>query len=78
MPILNDILDHRVLGREFKGGLAQGVQQGELIVLRRQIESRFGAVPACAVDKLARSTTAELEELSVRVLHAQSIEELLQ
>jgi len=53
MPILNDILDHEVLGREFKKGLAEGVQQGvrqgmqqgELKVLRRLIEKRFGAMP---------------------------------
>src|SRR5205085_4845599 len=40
MPILNDILDHEVLGREYKRGL----QQGELTVLRRQIEKRFGSI----------------------------------
>ena len=28
VPILNDILDHEVLGREFKHGLQQGLQQG--------------------------------------------------
>jgi predicted transposase YdaD len=28
MPILNDILDHEVLGREYRKGLAEGVQQG--------------------------------------------------
>ena len=42
MPILDDILDNKVLGREFKRGL----QEGELTVLRRLIEKRFGAIPS--------------------------------
>jgi hypothetical protein len=73
MPILNDILDNKVLGREFKRGL----QEGELTVLRRQIEKRFGALPGWAEERLTDRTTAELEELSIRVLDAQSLEELL-
>jgi hypothetical protein len=82
MPILNDILDHEVLGREFKKGLAEGVQQGmqqgELNVLRRLIESRFGSLPVWAAEKLASRSAAELLELSTRVLGARGIEELLQ
>ena len=73
MPILNDILDNKVLGREFK----RGVQEGELTVLRRQIEKRFGALPSWAEERLAGRTTTELEELSIRVLDAQNLEELL-
>ena len=69
MPILNDILDNKVLGREFK--------RGELTVLRRQIEKRFGAVPNWAEDRLTGRTTTELEELSIRVLDAASLEDLL-
>jgi len=73
MPILNDILDNKVLGREFK----RGVQEGELTVLRRQIEKRFGALPNWAEERLTGRTTTELEELSIRVLDAQNLEELL-
>ena len=73
MPILNDILDNKVLGREFK----RGVQEGELTVLRRQIEKRFGALPSWAEERLAGRTTIELEDLSVRVLDAPSLEDLL-
>lgn len=69
MPILNDILDNKVLGREFK--------RGELTVLRRQIETRFGAMPSWAEERLAGRSPADLEELSVRVLDAQSLEDLL-
>jgi hypothetical protein len=84
MPLLNDILENRVLGREFKRGLEEGVQQGlqqgvhqgELILLRRLIEERFGPIPQWAEDRLAASSAAELEELGVRVLKAKTIEEL--
>ena len=89
MPILNDILDNKVLGREFKRGLQEGKlegelegerkgeRKGELTILRRLIEKRFGAIPSWAEERLAARTTAGLEELSVCVLDAQSIEELL-
>ena len=73
MPIHLDILDNKVLGREFKRGL----QEGKLTVLRRLIEKRFGAIPSWAEERLAGRSTAELEELSVRTLDAQSIEDLL-
>ncbi len=69
MPILNDIRDHEVLGREYKAG--------ELVILRRQIEKRFGSVPDWAADQLANLSASELEDLSLRVLDAQSIEDLL-
>ena len=85
MPILNDILDHKVLGREFKKGLQQGVQegmqqglqQGAFTVLRRLIEKRFGPLPDWAEMRLAERNATELEDLSVRVLDAKSVEDLL-
>ena len=76
MPLLNEILENRVLGREFKRGLEQGVQQGELTLLRRLIEERFGPIPQWAEDRLATRSAAELEELAVRVLKAKTLEEL--
>jgi hypothetical protein len=35
MPIYIDILENKVLGREFKKGLREGRQEGELAILRR-------------------------------------------
>ena len=69
VPILNDILEHEVLGREYKSG--------ELTILRRLIEKRFGSLPKWAEQRLAKLSAKELEELSVRVLDAKSIESLL-
>jgi phage terminase Nu1 subunit (DNA packaging protein) len=69
MQILNDIVDHKVLGREYK--------KGELVVLRRQIEKRFGGIPAWVEERLAGLSARELEDLRVRVLDATSLEDLL-
>ena len=89
MPIFIDILENKVLGPEYKRGLQEGELigeqrgkregelKGELKVLRRQIEKRFGAMPGWAEERLATRTTSELEELSVRLLDAQSLEDLL-
>ena len=73
MPILNDILDHDVIGPEYR----RGVQEGELKILHRQIEKRFGKLPNWAEERLASRTTIELEELGVRTLDAESLEDLL-
>jgi hypothetical protein len=77
MPIFIDILENKVLGREYKRGLQEGRQEGELTVLRRLIAKRFGPMPHWAEERLAGRSPAELEELTVRVLDAQSIEDLL-
>jgi predicted transposase YdaD len=86
MPILRStILENKVLGREYKRGrqegvqegVQQGIQQGELVIVRRQIEARFGIVPQWAEELLAKYSAAEVEELSVRLLEAESLEQLL-
>ena len=73
MPIHIDILENRVLGREYKRGL----QEGEVTVLRLQIEKRFGALPSWADERLTSKTKEELERLSLRVLDAPTLEDLL-
>src|ERR1022692_4110719 len=89
MPIDVDIREHEVLGPMFKEaeqkgrqegrreGRQEGLQEGELTVLRRLIEKRFGALPGWAGEKLAALSASELEDLSMRVLDAKSVEELL-
>ncbi len=97
MPIYIDILENKVLGREFKKGLQEGrqeglqegrqeglqegrqegLQEGERAILRRQIETRFGGLPAWAADRLMSASIEHLEELAPRVLDAASLEDLL-
>jgi len=55
----------------------EGRQEGELTVLRRLIEKRFGPLPIWAAEKLAALPPPQLEDLSERVLDAKSAEELL-
>ena len=77
MPIHIDILENKVLGREFKKGLREGRQEGELAILRRQIEKRFGALPSWAEQRLSGASTEQLEGMATHVLDAASLEELL-
>jgi hypothetical protein len=60
MPILDDILQHRVLGREYK----RGRLEGELKIIRMQIEKRFGPLPDWAEQSLRNMTVDELEILA--------------
>jgi hypothetical protein len=80
MPILNDIMDHDLLGPIFREGkqegLQEGLQKGELAILRRQLAKRFGTPPAWVDERLAKLSTAKLEDLSLRLFDTQSIEEL--
>lgn len=69
MPVYIDILENKVLGPAFK--------RGELTILRRLIEKRFGAIPDWAEERLANWPAHDLEELGVRILDAQSLEDLL-
>jgi hypothetical protein len=81
MPIGLDIRDHETLGPMFieaeQKGFQKGRHEGELAVLRRQIEKRFGTLPRWAGEKLAALPTSGLEDLSERVLDAKNVEELL-
>lgn len=77
MPILEDIMEHKVLGREFRRGEAKGKAEGELLILRRQMVKLFGVLPDWAEKSLNGYSAAELESLGERLLDARSLEELL-
>lgn len=81
MPILNDILDNKVLGREYKKGLdegrVEGRAEGERASLRRVAERRFGPLPQWAIDRLAGASVDQLETWFDHVLDAQNLEDLL-
>ena len=84
MPILDDIMDHDVIGPAIRQGLEQGLERGRqegrqeegLAILRRLIGKRFGTVPAWAEERLANLSTAQIEDFSLSVLDAKSIGEL--
>jgi len=76
MPILDDLTSHDVLGPAMRKSRKEGLQEGELTILRRQIAKRFGPLPARLDKKLAKLSRPELEDLSLRLFDAKSINDL--
>jgi hypothetical protein len=80
MPILDDIMDHEVLGRERKRGIALGLAEGlasERRMVSGLIAKRFGPVPDWAKQRLEALATPELEAVGLRLLDAESLKDLL-
>jgi predicted transposase YdaD len=61
---------------EQKGRL-EGRLEGEAALLLRLLERRFGALPDWVRDRIAAADTASLEEWSLRLLDAGSLEDVL-
>jgi Domain of unknown function (DUF4351) len=57
-------------------GLQQGLQQGEVIMLKRLLTRRFGPLPAWAEQRLEQASPQELEGWADRVLEAQRLEDV--
>jgi hypothetical protein len=73
MPILDDIMDHPVIGRERRFGMALG----ERVVILSMMGKRFGGVPDWARERVESMDAPELEKLALRLLDASTIEDLL-
>jgi hypothetical protein len=73
MPILDDIMDHPVLGRERKRGMAEEARE----IVTRQLQKRFGPLPEWATLRLDSASREEIEAIALRLLDATSLEELL-
>jgi hypothetical protein len=58
-------------------GELKGRQEGGAALLLRQMESRFGALPGWARDRIAAADTAALEEWGLRLLDAGSLDDIL-
>ena len=92
MPILDDIMDHDVIGPAIRRGLEQGMEQGlekglekgreqgtrteALAYTRRLLSRRFGTLPTAIEDRLSKLSTIELEDLGVRLLDATALSDL--
>jgi len=76
MPILDSLLDHDLLGPAIRQGMEEGMQREGLLMVRRMLEKRFGALPPAIEQHLAQLAVAELESLSLHLLDATSLEEL--
>jgi predicted transposase YdaD len=87
MPLLDDIMDHKIIGPKIREGIEIGRRQGreeglekglahERRVLRRQIEKRFGVFPDWAVARLDELGPDELESTALRLLDVASVDDL--
>ena len=54
----------------------EGQIEGERALVRRQLERRFGALPAWVEEHIATADTTALEQLGLRLLDATSLEEV--
>lgn len=85
MPITLDIRENSFLWDLYQKGRKEGAQEGEAkgeakgeqTLLRRQLERRFGPLPAWAVERIEGADTASLEAWSLRFLDASNLEDVL-
>jgi len=76
LPILDDIMDHQIIGPAIRQGRSEGRIEGTLDILREQITDRFGAPSPETEERLAKMSVAELKGLGVRLMHVKSLTEL--
>jgi hypothetical protein len=57
--------------------LIEGEKRGEAALLLRQLERRFGVLPASARDRVLAADTVLIEEWALRLLEATSLDEVL-
>ncbi len=85
MPIIVDVMQNKILGPEIrkalkqgrKEGVREGREQGQLTLLTRMIEARFGPLPHWAKRRLSEMPAAEFERLGLSMINASSLKELL-
>ena len=73
MPILDDIMDHEIIGPARRQGMAIGART----VILRLIDKRFAPLPDWAKARLDAMTPAEYEKIELRLLDAPTIADLL-
>lgn len=76
MPILDDIMDHDVLGPVLRQGREEGRHETFLRIIKRSLALRFGSVPASINDRLANFSSNELETLHERLPQITDIKDL--
>ena len=80
MPIMEDIMDHDVIGPAIRKGLRQGRVEGrvegQVEILRSLIQKRFGRIPPAVGERIATLKPAQLKRVGLRLLDAQRIDDL--
>ncbi len=80
------ILENKVLGREYKKGLAQGLEQGleqgviqgRALVVRNLLLKRFGKIPGWAEAKLLKANANDLDLWGDRLLDSKTIRQVFE
>lgn len=72
MPLEINLLDNAVIGPAIR----QGMREGSLSIIRRQLKHRFGQLPEWVEPRLTALSFEQLEELSDRLLDAARLEDL--
>ena len=72
MPVLNDIMDNKVVGPL----LRQGRMEGQVEIVLSQIQKRFGRIPPAVAQRIAALKPPQLKRVGLRLLDAQRIEDL--
>jgi len=80
MPVLNDIMNNKVIGPAIRQGRAEGRVEGriegQVEILLSLIERRFGKVPPSVNERLAALKPAQLKRVGLRLLDARRLEDL--
>jgi predicted transposase YdaD len=80
MPVLNDIMDNKVIGPAIRQGRAEGRiegrVEGQMELVLSQIQKRFGRIPPAVGQRIAALKPAQLKRVGLRLLDAQRIEDL--
>ncbi|MBF0179576.1 MAG: DUF4351 domain-containing protein [Magnetococcales bacterium] len=77
MPEMNDLEEVRtILAETVEGWTREWKREGEVAMLTRLLQRRFGQLPVWVEEKIATSDSAILEEWSLRVFDARSLDEV--
>jgi hypothetical protein len=76
MPIMEDIMDHDVIGPAIRKGLRQGRVKGQVEILLSLIQKRFGPVPPAVGRRMGALKPPQLKQIGLRLFDAQSIDDL--
>jgi hypothetical protein len=76
MPIMEDIMDHDVIGPAIRKGLRQDRVEGQVEMLLSLIQKRFGRVPPDVSQRIGALKPIQLKRVGLRLLDAQRIEDL--
>ncbi|MEO5329362.1 MAG: DUF4351 domain-containing protein, partial [Magnetococcus sp. THC-1_WYH] len=75
----NDVLRPLFMKAQMDGeqvGEQRGEKRGEAKILTRQLKRRFGTVPDWACEKIAKAELPSLENWSLRIFDAQSLDDV--